>query len=164
MQNILGNLRATSRSGGYRRNPLIILGFLAVFAFAAHELAGYVINNDMTGLAYVGLTVVVGTCVVAMLNNWRNGLYLFLIWLMFEDLARKYLGNNMAIYFGKDFLVTVVYIAFFIALRKRQAETFKPPFRMPLLMLLWFAIMQMFNPASTPTSGLCSACYIGCPH
>lgn len=149
MQNILGNLRATSRSGGYRRNPLVILGFLAVFAFAAHELAGYVINNDMTGLAYVGLTVVVGTCVVAMLNNWRNGLYLFLIWLMFEDLARKYLGNNMAIYFGKDFLVAVVYIAFFIALRKRQAETFKPPFRMPLLMLLWFAVMQMFNPAST---------------
>jgi len=149
VQNILNNLRLTSSTGGFRRNPLVILGFLAFFVFAADQLAGYVINNDFSGLAYVALAVIVGSCVVAILNNWRNGLYLFFIWLLFEDLARKYLGNNMAIYFGKDFLVGVVYISFLIAFREKKVETFKPPFRMPLLIFLWFAVMQIFNPAST---------------
>ncbi len=149
MQSLLNNFRFPAATGSYRRNPLYVLAFLAFFAFAAKELAGYVVNNDMSGLAYVGLLVIVGSCVVAMLNNWRNGLYLFLIWLLFEDLARKYLGNNMAIYFGKDFLVGVVYVAFVVALRKKTVKLFKPPFRIPLLVLFWFAIMQMFNPASS---------------
>ena len=39
------------------------------------------------------------------LRDWRNGFYVFLVWLLFEDLVRKFLGNNLAIYFGKDVLV-----------------------------------------------------------
>src|SRR5437899_6647772 len=42
--------------------------------------------------------------IFGILNNWRHGVYLFLAWLLFEDFARKFLGNNMAIYFAKDFL------------------------------------------------------------
>jgi hypothetical protein len=149
VQSFLSNLRVSASTGNLRRNPLYLIAFLIFFIYAADKLADYVIGGDLNGLAYVALLVIVGASTVAMLNNWRSGLYLFLTWLLFEDLARKYLGNNMAIYFGKDFLVAIVYIAFFIAWRDKKVATFRFPFRIPLLLFLWFAIMQIFNPAAT---------------
>jgi hypothetical protein len=146
---ILSSLRTSATTGNLRRNPLYLLAFLIFFIYAADKLADYVINNDMNGLAYVALVLIVGVSTIAMLNSWRNGLYFFITWLLFEDLARKYLGNNMAIYFGKDFLVGIVFMAFFIAYREKKVQTFRPPFRVPLLLFLWFGIMQIFNPAST---------------
>ena len=95
---------------GFRRLQLVF-GTLVVGAFAAYELAQYVINNDMTGLAYAGLCFAGGAIVVAILNNWRNGVYFFLSWLLFEDFVRKFLGNNMVIYFAKDFFALIVYMA-----------------------------------------------------
>lgn len=149
VQSLLGNLRVSASTGNLRRNPLYLIAFFIFFIYAANKLADYVIGDDMSGLAYVALVLIVGVCTVAMLNNWRNGLYLFLTWLLFEDLARKYLGNNMAIYFGKDFLVAIVYISFFIAYRDKKVATFRFPFRVPLLLFLWFGIMQIFNPAAS---------------
>ena len=149
MPTLLNNLRAPAASGGMRRNPLFILGFLAVFAYSAKTLADYVINNDMNGLAYLALILIVGSSVVAILNNWRNGVYFFLTWLLFEDFARKFLGNNMAIYFAKDFLLLVVYISFFAAYRRKEFAVFRPPFLIPVLLLVWLGVMQIFNPAST---------------
>ena len=149
MPPLLANLRTSAATGNLRRNPLYLIAFLLFFIYAADKLSDYVLNNDINGLAYVALVLVVGTSTIAMLNNWRNGLYFFITWLLFEDLARKYLGNNMAIYFGKDFLVGIVYIAFFIAYRDKKVQTFRWPFRAPLLVFLWFCIMQIFNPASS---------------
>jgi hypothetical protein len=140
---------ATSLSPGqFRRGPLVAFGVLVVGAFAAYEAAQYVINDDMTGLAYAVLCLVGGAVVVAILNNWRNGVYFFLSWLLFEDFARKFLGNNMAIYFAKDFLLLVVLISFFVAFRRKDVKIFRPPFLMPLLIFVWFGAMQIFNPAS----------------
>jgi len=136
-------------SGQLRRRPLGVFALLVVGAFAAYETAQYVINDDMTGLAYAVLCLLGGAIVVAILNSWRNGVYLFLAWLLFEDFARKFLGNNMAIYFAKDFLVLVVYISFFTAFRRKEVSIFRPPFLMPLLIFIWFGVMQVFNPAST---------------
>jgi hypothetical protein len=132
-----------------RRSPLVILGFLIIFVLAAYKSANYVITGDMTGLAFVALAFVGCAFIVAMLNNWRNGLYFFLTWLLFEDFARKYLGNNMAIYFAKDVLAAVVYFSFFLAYRRKQVTSFRPPFLVPVLLLAWFGVMQIFNPAST---------------
>jgi hypothetical protein len=72
-------------------------------------------------------------------------------WLLFEDFARKFLGNNMAIYFAKDFLLAVVYLSFFVAYRRKAKDvcTFRPPFLIALLLFAWFGVMQIFNPAST---------------
>jgi hypothetical protein len=120
-----------------------------VGAYAAYEAAQYVINDDMTGLAYAGLCLAGGAIVVAILNNWRNGVYFFLSWLLFEDFARKFLGNNLAIYFAKDFLVLVVYISVFTAIRRKEVPFFRPPFLMPLLIFIWFGAVQILNPAST---------------
>jgi glycosyltransferase involved in cell wall biosynthesis len=70
-------------------------------------------------------------------------------WLLFEDFARKYLGNNMAIYFAKDVLAAVVYLSFFLAYRRKEVTSFRPPFLVPVLLFVWFGVMQVFNPAST---------------
>jgi hypothetical protein len=128
---------------------LLLFGTLVVGAFAAYKFAQYVINDDLTGLAYVGMCILGGAIVVAILHNWRNGVYFFLSWLLFEDFARKFLGNNMAIYFAKDFLVLIVYISFFVAFRRKEVTIFRPPFLVPLFIFIWFGAMQVFNPAST---------------
>jgi len=136
-------------SDRFRRGPLVVLGTLVVGAFAAYELAQYVLNDDMTGLAYVALCLAGLGIMIAILNNWRNGVYLFLAWLLFEDFARKFLGNNMAIYFAKDFLALLVYLSFFAAYRRKETTFFRPPFLVPVLIFVWFGFMQIFNPAST---------------
>ena len=128
---------------------MLHFGTLVVGAFAAYESAQYVIKGDMTGLAYAAMCILGGAIVVAILHNWRNGVYFFLSWLLFEDFARKFLGNNLAIYFAKDFLVLIVYISFFVAVRRKEVKVFRPPFLMPLLIFVWFGVIQIFNPAST---------------
>src|SRR5438552_1008392 len=55
----------------------------------------------------------------------------------------------MAIYFAKDVLVAVVYLSFFLAYRRKRVALFRPPFLVPLLLFVWFGVMQTFNPAST---------------
>jgi len=47
-------------------------------------------------------------------DDWRSGVYIFFVWLLFEDLIRKYTGNNMTVYFGKDVLVLVTYSSFIV--------------------------------------------------
>src|ERR1700730_4038940 len=115
-------------SGQFRKGPLLTVGIFVVGAFAAYQAAEYVISGDLTSLAYVGLALIGGAIVIGILNNWRNGVYFFLSWLLFEDLARKFLGNNMAIYFAKDFLALVVFISFLAAIRRKEVTSFRPPF------------------------------------
>jgi hypothetical protein len=135
--------------GQFRKSPRLTVGTCVVGALAAYEAAEYVISGDLTGLAYAGLAVVGGAVVIGILNNWRNGVYFFLSWLLFEDFARKFLGNNMAIYFAKDFLALVVFISFLAALRRKEVVSFRPPFLGPVLIFVWFGALQVFNPAST---------------
>ena len=102
-----------------------------------------------TSLAFAALLFVGGAVVVAILNDWRRGLYLLVAWILFEDIVRKYLGNNMAIYFGKDALAIILYISFYRARLAQRVEKFHIPFRIPLLVFIWFGVLQVFNPAST---------------
>src|ERR1700693_1610925 len=113
-----------------RRGPLFAVGFFVFAMIVAYELAGYIINDDVTSLAFVAMAFVGGAIIIAILNNWQNGVFFFLAWLLFEDLARKFLGNNMAIYFAKDFLVAIVYMSFFIAYRRKEKglQLLRPPF------------------------------------
>ena len=136
-------------SGQFRNGPLLTIGTIIVGALAAYQAAEYVIRGDFTGMAYAGMALVGGAIVIGILNNWRNGVYFFLCWLLFEDFARKFLGNNMAIYFAKDFLALVVYISFLAAIRRKEVTSFRPPFLAPLLIFIWFGVIQIFNPAST---------------
>ncbi len=86
--------------------------FLVAAALGAYLVSGYVINDDLVGLVMLALPFGLLVVVAPMLRNWRTGAYVFLSWLMFEDIVRKYMGNNMAIFFCKDVLVAVVYLGF----------------------------------------------------
>src|SRR5258706_8787957 len=125
--------------------------FFIAALLMAYKASGYIVENDFSSLAFAGVILAGSAIVVLVIKSWRQGLYFFLAWLMFEDLARKFLSNNMAIYFAKDVIVTVIYLAFFIAYRKRRKEQIKPfrfPFRVALFVFVWFGIIQIFNPAS----------------
>ncbi|HTG28438.1 MAG TPA: hypothetical protein VK818_09475 [Methylomirabilota bacterium] len=143
------NFRSTAAPDSSRK-LLAAFVFVLIFAATAYEFSELVLAGDLMGFAYVGLLAVGSVFVIAILNNWRNGVYLFFSWLLFEDLARKYLGNNMAIYFAKDVLVAVVYLSFIIAVRRKKTiKIVRPPFFVAVMLLVWFGIMQMFNPASS---------------
>src|SRR5258708_34223641 len=106
--------------------PLLFIIGLAI----AYLTAGYIVAGDFTSLAFVAMIAVGAVAAAAILGNWRNGTYFFLAWLLFEDFARKFLGNNMAIYFAKAFLVLLVYLSFFAAYLRKEHNllTFRPPF------------------------------------
>jgi hypothetical protein len=131
------------------RNPLVAIGLFVVVIFAAYMAAGAIIADDTKSLVFATLPFVAGAVIVAILNDWRRGLYVLVAWILFEDFVRKYLGNNMAIYFAKDVLAIVLYISFFRAQRAKKFEKFRVPFRIPLLSFLWLGLLQVFNPAST---------------
>lgn len=141
----LGDLRSLRIS----RNPLVTLGVFVVVIWAGYQAAQLILGNDLVSLAYAAIVFLGGAVVVAILNDWRRGLYFLVAWILFEDFVRKYLGNNMAIYFAKDALAIVLYISFFRARLAKRIERFRVPFRVPLLLFVWFGVIQMFNPAST---------------
>jgi hypothetical protein len=123
--------------------------FLAAILIA-YEVSHFLVVNDWNSLAFMVFGVVGLVLAVKVLNNWRQGLYIFFGWLFFEDFTRKYLGNNMLVYFAKDALVLLVYLSFYRTQEKsKQPATFRVPFLIPLLIFFWFAVAQMFNPAST---------------
>jgi hypothetical protein len=128
------------------RNQAVI--GLCVFVFGilvAWQLGGKIAANDMKSVAFAAVAFVGLAVAIRILRDWRLGFYSFLIWLLFEDLVRKYLGNNMAIYFAKDVLVGLTYIALFVDIRRGRAATFRPPFRLFFYLFLWLGIVQIFN-------------------
>jgi hypothetical protein len=138
------SMNASVRALGSPRNirGLVIgLGILAL----TWELCAWISSGEDRMLIQVGMVFALLGITIYILNDWRSGFYIFLGWLLLEDLARKFLGNNMAIYFAKDFLVGVTYVSCLIARRRRQFETFRPPFWLPLALFFWLALIQVFN-------------------
>src|SRR5579871_5498909 len=117
---------------------LVVLGVI-------WELAVWIVAGSDKNLVMFGLTLVVVALVVHILNDWRSGALVFLVWLLFEDLARKYLGNSMTVYFAKDFLVGMAYLSFYFAKRRRDVDVFKPPFLVPLGIFAGLAVAEVFN-------------------
>jgi O-antigen ligase len=137
--------------GNLSRKKLLALAFFLLSLVLAYLSAGYILSGDLASLLTLGMVSAGLSIGAAILINWRNGAYFFLAWLLFEDFARKFLGNNMAIYFAKDALLLLVYLSFWGAYRRkdRELQTFRPPFLPVLLVFVWYAAMQVFNPAST---------------
>src|ERR1700738_2120121 len=129
----------------FRRSPAAAGVLIVIAGVIAFTVSKFIVDEDFVGMAYAAMVVAGAVAILAILRNWRNGVYFFLGWLMFEDLARKYLGNNMAISFGKDVLLCVVYLCFFLAYRRKETQHFRPPFLVPLLIFFWFGFLQIFN-------------------
>src|ERR1700680_3027440 len=125
--------------GGNRQVKGLMIALLTLGVI--WELASWIIAGSDQTLVVFGLGLIVCALVVHILNDWRSGVLLFMLWLLFEDLARKYLGNSMVVYFGKDFLIGVAYLSFYVARRRRQVEIFKIPFLLPLAVFFWVAVV-----------------------
>jgi hypothetical protein len=124
---------------------LIGLGFAVFALLAGWQIAGVIAANDMRKLLFVAIAAAGCAAAVAILNNWRRGFYLFFVWMMFEDLVRKYTGNNLFLFFGKDILLALIYISFFAALRRKREKIFRPPFLLFLSLFFWLGVLQIFN-------------------
>ena len=120
---------------------LILLGTLWV-------LTASVLTGSDQALIMLGLGFAFCALLIFILIDWRSGVLLFLLWLLVEDLARKYVGNSMIIYFAKDVIVGFCYLSYYVARRRRQVEVFKIPFLVPLAIFFGLALIQVFNPFS----------------
>ena len=76
------------------------------------------------------------------------GLFLFILWLLFEDLSRKFLGNGLIFFFGKDVLAAITYASLIRAKARKEVAWFNPPFAVPLALFFGLALVQVFNTAS----------------
>jgi len=135
----------TARIPAMRNQALIGVSLFALGLWLAYEVGGKIAVGDLNSIA-LGTFVFVGLVIAVMiLRNWRSGFYFFLTWLLFEDLARKYMGNNMALFFGKDVLVLLTYISLFAAVRAGREKIFRPKFLLLLVVFVWLGLMQIFN-------------------
>ncbi len=116
--------------------------------FLTWTVSGWVITNNTTYMALSVMGILGIAMTMAILKDWRRGLFIFLCWLVLEDMIRKYLGNSLIIFFAKDVIIGITYGSMMLAKRKNQLLTFKPPFIFWLAIFFWFAVVQIFNPHS----------------
>jgi hypothetical protein len=136
-------LRKSNFAGPGLLNILAALCAVGILWGAGTSIAG----GDYKQMIMAAIAFVVICVAGLIISDWRSGVYLFLVWLLFEDLVRKYMGNNMAIYFTKDALVGVTYLAFVKAARPRVG--FLPPaLRWSLGLFVLLGLVQVFNPNS----------------
>lgn len=128
-----------------RNQALIGLGIFGFAIWLAWEVGGKIAADDLRSIAFVTLAFAGCMIAVIVVRNWRYGFYFFLVWLLFEDLVRKYLGNGPLLFFGKEVLALITYISLFVAIRKGKEKTFRPPFLMLLMVFVWLGVVQIFN-------------------
>ena len=88
---------------------LLLLGGLAGIVWV---LSTWIITGSTQMLFMGGMVIALVMIIASTLNDWRTGFYLFIGWLLFEDLVRKYLGNGTALFFGKDLLAAITFFLF----------------------------------------------------
>jgi hypothetical protein len=137
-----------ARIPAFRNQALIGVSLFIVSIWFAWIIGDRIAGQDLRTLEYYVLGFAGLVAAIAILRNWRLGLYFFLVWVLFEDLSRKFLGNNMAIYFTKDILLGLVYLSFFVDIRSGLAKSFRPPFLPFLMAFFWLGALQIFNPNS----------------
>jgi hypothetical protein len=129
----------------FRNQALIGASVFLLSLWLAWEVGGRIVAEDEQSLIF-GVFIFTG-CVVAAttLRNWRTGFYLFFVWMLFEDLFRKYMGNGLALFFGKDILAALVYISLFAAIRRGREKRFRAPFLLSLGLFFLLGALQIFN-------------------
>jgi hypothetical protein len=137
-----------ARVPAVKTQTLITLSVLVLGIFIAWQLAQEITANDTRTLTFAAAGFLGVVAAVTILRNWRSGFYLFFVWMLFEDLFRKYMGNGLALFFGKDILVALVYISLFAAIRRGREKRFQPPFLLFLGLFFLLGAVQVFNPNS----------------
>jgi hypothetical protein len=131
---------------GKQRIITVLVWLLGVSV--AWTISGWLANGQTKLLIFAAIGFVLLVIAFTIVHNCRVGFYFFMVWLLFEDLVRKYLGNNVAIFFAKDCLAGLSYISLLIAIRNKHANAFRPPFLLFLSLFFWLAVLEVFNPYS----------------
>lgn len=131
-----------------KKQSIITAAVWLIGLWIAWTAGHWVAEGETEWLILAGLAFILSSIALMILRNWRAGFYFFLVWLLFEDLIRKYLGNNMAIFFAKDALAGLSYVSLLLAIRRKEASSFRPPFLFFLALFFWLAALEIFNPYS----------------
>jgi hypothetical protein len=127
---------------------LMVLAGLAVILYVMWQLSNSIAAGSSGTVLLLGAAFVAFFVGGRIASDWRSGAYIFLVWLLFEDLIRKYMGNSMYVYFGKDLLVGMIYLSFLRDRRRRETVHFPPLFRYALGLFFLLGLVQVFNPLS----------------
>jgi hypothetical protein len=127
--------------------PKLFLPFLFVAAsiLLVWMLADWIVAGSAEMLIMGAMGIALLIIGAATLANWRIGVFVFILWLLFEDLPRKYLGNGFILFFGKDVLAAITYLSLWRAKRRHDVPWFRPPFIVPLALFFLLASVQIFN-------------------
>ena len=107
--------------------------------------ANWIVTGSFQTLILGGMAIALIATILATLSHWRFGVLLFILWLLFEDLARKFLGNELVLFFGKDILIAITYLSLWQAKRRQEIDWLKAPFLLPLTLFFCLAFIQVFN-------------------
>ncbi|HEV2523212.1 MAG TPA: hypothetical protein VGT24_12590 [Candidatus Acidoferrales bacterium] len=131
----------------YAWKPSFLTLFIIILlsSWFAAQLA---LGSGISDLLFIVIPVVFVIFLFFVVKNWRTGIWLLFGWLLLEDLMRKYMGNNMAVYFGKDVIAGVLYLSFYAARRRGEIPALRPPFWIPIVLFFWWALLEVFNPNS----------------
>jgi len=99
-------------TGDSLNKSLVTVVLLLDGLIAAYVSPQLVWADDWETLRPIALGFACLAFAVKILNNWRQGLYIFFAWLFFEDSALEYLGNNMVVYFATACLWILIGILF----------------------------------------------------
>lgn len=133
-----------------RGRALTTLLRFAVVGSLMWQLSRLIVAGDFRVVILLGIAVAALGVAGKILNDWRTGIYFFMIWMLFEDLVRKYMGNNMAIYFAKDILVAMTYISLWRSGAVRENANLRTPFGFALGLFFLLGLAQLFN-ANSPS-------------
>jgi len=128
-----------------RSKPLVTLLSVAGLIGIVWVLANWIVTGSAEMFVFCTMGIALVMIVITTLNNWRIGVLLFIVCLLFEDLARKYLGNGLIFFFSKDVVAAIAYLSLWKSKRHGETPWFRPPFIVPLALFFSLAFVQVFN-------------------
>lgn len=128
------------------QKQLVALSLGGIAVIGAYLLGLAIVEEDYTTLAVSLAYGIGGFLAIFILREWRLGVALFFAWAVFEDLLRKFLGNNMAVYATKDLIILTAYASFLLAAAQRRERVLKNPLGLPLLLFVIWVFIETLNP------------------
>lgn len=119
--------------------------FAGLTVFLIWFLSKLIVEDNLGELLVLGAAIMFCAIALWIMGRWTRGLYVFLFCLVFEDFARKYLGNSTALFFAKDLVLGITYLSVLRTVYLKRFPTFRPYFRITIIAFLAWGIIQVFN-------------------
>lgn len=139
---------SSSPPSAVKNQAFISLVLFGAAIWLAWQAGQNIVAGDFRTLEFAAMGMLACGAAVTILRNWRLGFYAFLLWMLVEDLFRKYMGNGTLLFFGKDILLALVYVALYSQIRRGKEKWLRPPFLLFLSLFFWLAVLEVFNPYS----------------